>query len=141
MTSMLEHFGGSVVETVSTNGLIYNNGRMRVYNVTALGKSMLLPAANVQPRHVGGVQFLIVNIGIHTVTIRDNMGSVVGTVAPNKAARVWLSDDSSRAGVWHLVSTMIKGGSGDLWTTTGTTTTIVVTEASTITQGSQSLHR
>lgn len=63
----------------------------------ASGNSMILPPANQVSK---GADFMIRNVGANTLTIKDNSGSVIGTIAVGVAQYFFVSNNSSAAGTW-----------------------------------------
>jgi hypothetical protein len=61
------------------------------------GLSLSMPDARMA---AGGQSTLINNIGANTITIKDNAGNVIGSVASGQVWQFYLEDNTTQAGVW-----------------------------------------
>lgn len=71
-----------------------------IMEVTATSTyAMTFPAASA----VGtGTDVLVRNVGANTITLKDNAGGVIGTVAAGVAKYLYLTDNSTAAGTWAI---------------------------------------
>ena len=61
--------------------------------------AMTFPAASSVGK---GTDVLVRNVGANTITLKDNAGGVIGTVAAGVAKYLYLTDNSTAAGAWTI---------------------------------------
>ena len=103
---MDEHFGVGADKVISSAySLPIPSGipgavRLHVLRPDASSIDVSLPDATLCAAAVGGVAFVVVNLGSHSMTLKDSGGSTITTVAVNEALQVILESADTSAGSW-----------------------------------------
>lgn len=127
MTSYINPFGGDVIQPIDVsfvsytiaanttlqwpvNGTTATDVAARIMNITAssAGLSLTMPAAN---QVSVGQDALIRNVGSETFTVLDYSGGTIGTIAAGAAKYLYVTNNSTEAGVWNIF-TFGTGSSG-----------------------------
>lgn len=103
LTVSIETFfgGGSLGNPGAGIPLLVGNGRIQSLAFQSAGLAATLPDAR-RFNHTGGPVFILFNVGADAFDLEDNTGGVVGTIAPGCSTHVLLSDNTTRAGRWHI---------------------------------------
>ena len=86
--------------TFATGSQLYAS---RIIDITAnaAGRTLTMPAAN---QVSVGTDSLINNFGGYSVNVLDNDGGVICTVASGEAQYIYITDNTSAAGVWGIIA-------------------------------------
>lgn len=118
MTSFLNPFSGDVIQPTDVsyesltlaadltliwpvNGSNGQTAAARIMDVTASAGSLslIMPPAN---QTSVGTDALIRNVGSNTFTVKDSGGGTIGTIAAGQAKYIYLTNNSTSAGVWAI---------------------------------------
>ncbi len=116
MTTYVDVFGGDTVPpsenryvavSLTADTTFYwpeqatgNNLMADIMEVTPdAARSMTFPAANVVST---GRDVLVRNLGAFTITLKDSAGGTIGTVAAGVSKYLYITDNSTAAGVWTI---------------------------------------
>lgn len=82
-----------------------NNGNAvaKINDITAVydSLSLIFPAASAVSV---GEDFLVRNVGSYTITLKDASGATVATVAPSTAKYFYLTNNTTAAGIWGVLT-------------------------------------
>lgn len=84
--------------TLDRNAPLYPAANIIDVNCTAAGLKVYLPAANLAST---GQAILFNNVGTTTFTVVDALGNTICAPASGKLWQVYVSDNTTAAGVWH----------------------------------------
>ncbi len=114
--------GGGFTTTVTAGGTTtLTNASTGVQQFTGTTtQTLVLPQANLFPALPNGISYTVENLSTGAITVNANGGGLIATVAPNTDAVITLTDNSTSAGTWHLLT---------LPSTGGTVTSVSVTSA------------
>lgn len=105
MTGAFDTFMGGAkrFQTISADlTLPAVEARVVIVNPTSTGYSVHLPdARKLVP---GGPHFYVANVGSQLITLKDNAGGTVVSLASGKTAIVCLAANASQAGAWVTVT-------------------------------------
>jgi len=129
MTSYVNVFTGDVIQptdvsyrsfSISTNltlawpldGNALGNYAARIMQVTATvgSLSIFMPPANETSV---GTDSLIRNVGSNTFTVKDNAGGTIISVAAGEAKYIYVTNNSTAAGTWGIISFGVGSSSAD----------------------------
>lgn len=129
MTSYVNVFTGDVIQptdvsyrsfSISTNltlawpldGNALGNYAARIMQVTANSGSLsiFMPPANETSV---GTDSLIRNVGANTFTVKDNAGGTIISVAAGEAKYIYVTNNSTAAGTWGIISFGVGSSSAD----------------------------
>ena len=129
MTSYVNVFTGDVIQptdvsyrsfSISTNltlawpldGNALGNYAARIMQVTANSGSLsiFMPPANETSV---GTDSLIRNVGANTFTVKDNAGGTIISVATGEAKYIYVTNNSTAAGTWGIISFGVGSSSAD----------------------------
>ena len=129
MTSYVNVFTGDVIQptdvsyrsfSISTNltlawpldGNALGNYAARIMQVTANSGSLsiFMPPANETSV---GTDSLIRNVGANTFTVKDNAGGTIISVATGEAKYIYVTNNSTAAGTWGMISFGVGSSSAD----------------------------
>ena len=118
MTSFLNPFSGDVIQPTDVsyesltlaadltliwpvNGSNGQTAAARIMDVTASAGSLslIMPPAN---QTSVGTDALIRNVGSNTFTVKDSGGGTIGTIAAGEAKYIYITNNSTSAGVWAI---------------------------------------
>lgn len=106
-TALQEHFGDSVDAVITSNyrlRLPYGvTGAARFYALrpSVVGLDVTLPVATYCAAAVGGSPtFTVANLGSETLTLKNQGGTAVATIAAGSVLQVFLIDASTTDGTW-----------------------------------------
>ena len=90
----------------------------RIMDVTpnASGRSLIMPPAN---QVSVGQDALIRNYGSNTFTVKDAFGGTICSVASGQAQYIYVTDNTTVAGVWHVIAFGAGTSSADASTLAG----------------------
>lgn len=102
MISQAQFFGGARTVTISAD-TVMAAGLGRVWIVTASVPGLKLRLPNARNVRLGGPIFMVVNAGVESFNLTDNLNVVQRTMVAGDAASVWCSENVlSVGGKWHL---------------------------------------
>lgn len=101
MTSKAKFFGGAKESSFSATYLLGPRmPRLQVLSATTTGLSVAL--LDARSFNLGGPHFAIVNVGANSFNLVNNSLTTLTAVAVGKMAIVWLSENTTSAGVWKV---------------------------------------
>ena len=101
MISQATFLGGARTVTISAD-TVMALGLGRVWIVTASTPGLRLRLPNARNVRLGGPLFMVVNNGVESFDLCDNLFNVQRTMAAGDAASVWCSENTGTGGEWHL---------------------------------------
>ncbi len=104
--------GGGFTTTVTSAGTtILTNASTGVQQFTGTTtQTVVLPQANLFPALPDGITYTIENLSTGSITVNTNGGSLLTTVSAGTDAILTLTNNSTSAGTWHLLTLPSTGG-------------------------------
>lgn len=118
MTSYNSPFSGDVIQPTDVSYVSYSlftdltlvwpvNGNVgdvaaRIMQIDAVltGLSLIMPPAN---QVSVGQDALITNLGANDFTVKDSLGGTIISIAPSESKYIYITDNSTSAGVWGVI--------------------------------------
>lgn len=95
--------GSAVTASIAANRtLTALSTRLQALSATAGGLAVIMPDATKM--ETGGPVFVIQNTGTNSILIKNSAGSTIATAPPGLNTPIYLSDNTTSAGVWHADS-------------------------------------
>lgn len=100
------------------NGNVDGNYAARIMNVTpaTAGLSLLMPPAN---QTSVGNDSLVQNVGASAFTLRDYDGGTIVVVSPGESRYIYVTNNTTEAGVWGITTLGATGSGSDAATLAG----------------------